>query len=126
MADKLLRQCRLTWPQVFASHIVPPDGVAAKIDFVASHIEELDPWQRGFVEFIRRRRSLSPKQAAKLDEIVGTIRASQMETAAMNKPNGKALSRRDKIITADKELRYKVSPADELRRLWICRKVSRS
>ena len=82
MADKLLRQCRLTWPQVFASHIVPPNGVAAKIDFVASHIEELDPWQRGFVEFIRRRRSLSPKQAAKLDEIVGTIRASQMETAA--------------------------------------------
>ena len=59
MADKLLRQCRLTWPQVFASHIVPPNGVAAKIDFVASNIEALDPWQRGFVESIRRRRSLS-------------------------------------------------------------------
>jgi hypothetical protein len=44
MADKLLRTCGLERCQVFAAHVVPPDGIAAKIDFVASNIDALDDW----------------------------------------------------------------------------------
>jgi hypothetical protein len=82
MADKLLRSCRLTWPQVFAAHIVPPDGIAAKVAFVADNLDCLDPWQRGFVQSIRGHRSLSEKQRGKLDEIVANVRASRAEAAA--------------------------------------------
>jgi hypothetical protein len=82
MADKLLQSCGLAWCQVFAAHVVPPDGIAAKIDFVASNADALDAWQRGFVASIRGRRSLSLRQRAKLDELVATVRASQMEAHA--------------------------------------------
>jgi hypothetical protein len=82
MADKLLRECGLEWCQVFAAHVVPPDGIAAKLDYVASNADALDDWQRGFVDGIRKAKTLSPKQRAKLDEIVATVRASQMEAAA--------------------------------------------
>ena len=62
MADRLLHECGLEWCHVFAAHVVPPDGIAAKIDFVANHAAALDDWQRGFVNSIRKRKSLSPKQ----------------------------------------------------------------
>jgi hypothetical protein len=82
MADKLLRSCGLAWCQVFAAHVVPPDGIAAKVDFVAHNLDCLDPWQRGFIQSIRGRRSLSEKQEAKLNEILATVRASRVEAAA--------------------------------------------
>ena len=46
---------------------------AGLIDFALQHERLLNDWQRGFVRDIRRQETLSKKQRAKLDEIVGQI-----------------------------------------------------
>lgn len=79
MADSLLKAKGLTWGQVFAPESA--DSFAPLIAFAIAHQELLDDWQLAFVHSIKGRQSLSEKQLAKLNEIVGIVRA-QVEDAA--------------------------------------------
>ena len=73
------RRPRLDVGQAFAPESA--DSFAPLIAFAIAHQELLDDWQLAFVHSIKGRQSLSEKQLAKLNEIVGIVRA-QVEDAA--------------------------------------------
>ena len=70
LANQLLQSMGLTWEQVLTQD---ERDFADLIDFALQHERLLNDWQRGFVRDIRRQETLSKKQRAKLDEIVGQI-----------------------------------------------------
>jgi hypothetical protein len=76
MADKLLREHGLAWPDVLRvpRHLPDRRSSSDKLDFALDHLDLLDSWKRCFVCSVNSRsRYPTPRQLDKLDEIVAFI-----------------------------------------------------
>jgi hypothetical protein len=78
MADRLVRDLGLTWPEIINPHHQhwrEPETIAEQIDTALAHAEALSEWERGFVCSVNGCQRLSPKQRNVLDGIIAKLRA---------------------------------------------------
>ena len=74
MADKILREHGVTWPQIL---IPDRSTIEELISFALDHggAGILNAWEEGFIRGIKGRQSLTEKQLAKLGPIVAKVKA---------------------------------------------------
>jgi hypothetical protein len=74
MADKILRQHGVTWPQILIPH---RSTIEELISFAldAGRAGILNTWEEAFLRGTKGRRSLTEKQLAKLHAIVAKVKA---------------------------------------------------
>ena len=75
MADDLVRSHGLTWGGVIEPMAPKPPSVFETVRWCLRHSEALNEWEAAFVSSLAHRASLSPKQQAKLDQIVEKVHA---------------------------------------------------
>jgi hypothetical protein len=84
MADKLVRDLGLTWPDVINlkpnqpmlpdTRKAAPSGIRSDLALLRANLDLLNPWERGFVFNLGRFRRLSPKQRAVVDRLILKVR----------------------------------------------------
>ena len=75
MADDLVRSHGLTWGEIIEPIAPKPPSVLERVRWILRHSEALNAWEASFVSSLAGRTSLSPKQQAKFDQIVGKVNA---------------------------------------------------
>jgi hypothetical protein len=73
MADKLVRNHGLTWPEILLPRSVLT--VDEQVGFVLANLPALTRWERGFIYSINGRQNLSEKQLAVLARLTQKCRA---------------------------------------------------
>jgi hypothetical protein len=83
MADRLLRSFGADWEDVLAPRAIERVADDSNdVGFALRHAHLLDPWQRKFVRSLRRWRGpLTPKQSAKLAEILAEVKVQERRAA---------------------------------------------
>lgn len=77
LADRLIREHGLTWPDVIAAKPAQSVGADAHaaIALVLANLDLLNDWERGFIRDIAARTSFTEKQLAKLEVVAAKVRA---------------------------------------------------